>query len=64
MSTTRLVSIFISCILDAVILAIVTLVRKATLRLNAIGGNTRGISSNSIGRFEIVRESFSSYVTV
>lgn len=64
MSTTRLVTIFVSCVLDAVVLAIITLVREAALRLNAIGSNTRCISPNSVGRFEVVRETFCGNVTV
>lgn len=64
MSTTRLVTIFVSCVLDAVVLAIITLVREAALRLDAIGSNTRSIRPNSVGRFEVVRETFSGNVAV
>lgn len=58
MGTTGLESVLVSSVCDAVVLTIITLVREAALRLDTVGSNTGRISSDTVGGFEIVWESF------
>lgn len=64
MSALGPVSVFISGVGDAIVLSIIALVSEASLRLDAVSSDSRCISADAVGGFEIVRESFSGDVTV
>lgn len=64
MGTTGLVAVLISCVRNAVVLAIVTLVGEATLRLDTICRHTGSIGSDSIGGFVFVGETIGGDFTI